>query len=219
YRGRGNFLNKPSFTTQANAAMPIFNQLKMIGAQSSRSNEVVDGTPSSRGRPSASEVQPKTTVATQYLETVFKGFDEHLVEPALWLGYQLILQYGDDLTDPNLGQVLAEWGGPQWLADPMQRLQMLAQPFKIRAQGLSLVLDCEQSIAKKQQFVQMLMETGLAQGKPQAILTAIYDLAEALGEDPARYGFADSPDEEFAAMMGMQQAAQAGGAGQGSAPV
>src|SRR5690606_3894593 len=54
YRGRGNFLNKPSFTTQANAAMPIFNQLKMIGAKSSRINEMVDGTPSSRGRPSAS---------------------------------------------------------------------------------------------------------------------------------------------------------------------
>jgi hypothetical protein len=217
YRGRGNFLQKPSFTSQANNAQPLFNQLKMLGQKSSRVNEYVDGTPSSRGRPSATEVQTKTTVGTQYLETVFKGFDEGMVEPMLEEQKQLIGMYGDDLTDPNLEQVLAEWGGPQLLADPYQRMLMLSQPHKIRAQGLSLVLDREQSIMKKQQFVGMLVQTGQMQAKPQAVLTAIYDLAEALGEDPTRYGYADSPEEELAAMFGMQMAAQAGGAGQGSA--
>jgi hypothetical protein len=178
-------------------------------------NEYTDGTPSSRGRASATEVQTKTMVGTQYQDNVFKGYDRHLVEPMLEEQKQLIGMHGDDLTDPKLSQVLAEWGGPGWLTDPLMRMQYLSQPHKIKAMGFSMVIDREQMVARKMQFGQFLAQVGQLEAKPQAVLTLIYDLAEGLGEDPTRYGYADSPEEEQYAMMIM--AAQAGGAGQGSA--
>lgn len=218
YHGRGEFIKKLMFPSQSNSAWPAINYLQGIGDKSTQVNEFAAGTPSSRGRPTATEVQSKTQSSTGHINNIARRLEENDVERALCLIYEYLLQFGNEL-DPEVESLAAEWGGSQALLDPVQRFQILDVPFSIQVRGISMVANRESLWQRLMQLQELLMQTGL---QPKDPLQLPYTIITSMGFSPEQIGFSSSPEEH---MMWMQQQAalqqqqqQGGRQQQGGAP-
>ena len=210
YRGRGEFIRKMMFNTNINQAWPVMNYLQGLGDKSTQINEFVDGSPSSRGRPSATEVQGKTQAGTAYVHNMARRLEMEDIETALGLIFENLVQFGGDDSDPALQDLIAAWGGPQLLTDEIARFQILDQPFKIKARGLSMLMNREGLLNRLMQMLQVTQQLGVM---PQNMSRILYLAFSAMGFDPAQLGF--PPDEEsyqHQQMMMQMQAAQERGA-------
>lgn len=210
YRGRGEFIRKLAFQTNINQAWPVLNYLQGIGDKSTQINEFIDGTPSARGRPSATEVQGKTQAGTAYVHNLARRLEDEDIETALGLIFEHLVQFGGDESDPALHDLLANWGGPQLLSDEIARFQILDQPFKIKARGLSMLMNREGMLNRLMQMLQITQQLGTP---PQNIAKLLYLAFSAMGFDPEQLGF--PPDEEsfqHQQMLMQMQAAQERGA-------
>jgi hypothetical protein len=174
--------------------------------RSSRISEFIDGTPSSRGRPSAEEVKTKAAAGNQYLANIIQRLEETALVPLLELTYEHLLEFGDDLTDPTFQQVAEGFGGIQQVADLKSRLRVLNQPFKIKAEGISMAMDRSEWMGRYRQMMQLLMQTGLARANRRDDESELHR-TEAMGVDPSRLGLADSPEQQAMMLMQMSQAA------------
>lgn len=216
YHGRGQFLQKLAFQTNANTAWPLLNKLEQIGQKSAQISEFVDGSPSSRGRPTAAEVTTKTTAGQAYIHNVMRNLERNDLERALNLTWQHILQFGGDRSDPVLQDLLQDFGGPQLLTDDLARYQLLDKPWKYQVRAISKMLDRESVLPRLMQLLQLTMQVGAPPPQQAQIL---YTIITALGFDPVQFGWPTSP-EEYQMMLQQMAMAQAGagGPGAGNAP-
>lgn len=205
--GSEEFLRRIQFGDSSNVVWPVYSQLTNLGDRDTGINEFVDGTPTSRGRPSAAESKIKASAGSEYLKNILEGLEETSVVPSVELTYEHLLQFGDDLSDPTLQQVLEGLGGPPAIADLMSRIALLSHPFKVKAQGVSFGADREEWLAKMPQLMQVLMQFGLAQAAPNVMMRAAYIWLEALGIDPTTLALAADPESQMMMLMGMAQAA------------
>lgn len=209
-------LQKLQFGTNANAIWPVFNQLQDIGGKSTQISEWADGTPTSRGRPSAAEVKTKTAAGTSYVHNMTRDLERNVLEPALQLMYEAVVQFGSDTTDPKLSAMLQEYGGPQWFNDPLQRLQVLDKPFRIKVGGISLIMNRDTLMERVMQFIQTMQMTGMPL-PPETMMSLPFIILTGLGLTPEQVHYPRTTQElqQMMMMIQMQQQAamQQGGPG------
>lgn len=207
YRGEGEFIRKLQFGTQANMAWPAMDFMQKQIAKSSHISEWADGSPTSRGRPSAMEVQTKTQAGTAFIHNIARRLEDNDVARGLQLMLEYLLQFGDDSGDPRLSNVLQELGGDM-MADPNFRLQQLDVPMRLKVRGISMVITREQLAARKMQIVQMGQQLGIP---GVDLVKPFYSIITDMGETPEQMGFPTEPTELNAMLMQMQAIAAMGG--------
>jgi hypothetical protein len=211
YDGEGQFLNKLTFPSNGNGAWPMITHLQGIGDKSTMVNEFAAGTPSSRGRPSATEVQSKTQSATGHIHNVARMLEEEFVEPALQLIFEYLMQFGSDM-DPELEELAKDYGGAQALMDPVQRFRLLDVPFRIQVRGISMLAGREALWQKLMQLMQMGQQMNMPPADP---LKGWFTMIGSMGFSPEQIGYTSGPEQYAAFQQAQQQAQQEG---QGGAP-
>ena len=212
YNGDGKFIDKLTFPSNANTAWPIMTHLQGIGDKSAMVNEFAAGTPSSRGRPTATEVQSKTGSATGHIHNMARQIENEFIEPALHLIYQYLLQFGDDLS-PELDELAKDYGGASAMQDPVKRFAILDVPFRIQVRGISMLASREQLWQRLMQIVQMGQQM---QMPPQDPVKLWYIMISSMGFSPEQIGYSESPEQYMAWQQAQMQAQQGeGGENQG----
>jgi hypothetical protein len=216
YRGREEFIKKLQFQTQINSLWPLYSKLEAIGQSSTQISEFVDGSPSSRGRPTATEVQSKTSAGTAYLHNVARRLEENDAERALNLLKEMILQYGSDTSDPRLSHLLERFGGPgaaAFFQDDVTRFQTLDVPAKIQVRGISMMMSRQDVMQRLMQLMSLGQQLGIP---PPNMLKIFYTAVSTLGFDPEQLDLPESPEAMAELQQQMMAQAQAAGAGQGA---
>jgi len=217
YRGREEFVRKIQFQTQINNLWPLYNKLEQIGQSSTQISEFIDGSPSSRGRPTATEVQSKTSAGTAYLHNVARRLEENDLERLLTLLKDDIIQFGNDTGDPRLNDLLEQFGGPgaaQFFQDDLTRFQTLDVPTRITVRGISQMMSRQDLMQRLMQLMSLGQQLGIP---PMNMLQIFYTAVSTLGFDPEQLGLPESPEamQQLQQEMMTQQQAMAGGAGPG----
>lgn len=206
YAGDGPFLQKLSFPSQANGAWPLLTHLQGIGDKTTMVNEFAAGSPSSRGRPTATEVQSKTQSSTGHIHNVARSLEEEFLEPTLTLIYEYLLQFGSDLT-PELNELAQTVGGVGQLTDPVQRFKLLDVPFRFQVRGISMLANRE----SLQQRIMQVMQMGQQMGMPPVDqVKPFYTLISSMGFAPEQLGYSASPEQyqQYQQQQQMQQMQQ-----------
>ncbi len=217
YRGREEFVRKINFQTQINNLWPLYNKLEQIGQSSTQISEFIDGSPSSRGRPTATEVQSKTSAGTAYLHNVARRLEENDLERLLNLVKDFILQFGNDAGDPRLSDLLEQFGGPgaaQFFQDQVTRFETLNVPTKIQVRGISMMMARQDLMQRLMQLMSLGQQLGIP---PMNMLKIFYTAISTLGFDPEQLDLPDTPEgmQQMQQQMMLQQQAQAAGAAPG----
>lgn len=212
----GQPIGKLDFNSRANEAWPIVRDLLDWGGKSTQISEWADGSPTSRGRPSAAEVTGKTAAGQQHLNNMMRDLERHDLEPALQLTMDYVVQFGGDMTDPRLSEILQEWGGPQALLDERYRIALLTKDYKIKVHGISTMMGRDSLVPRLMQMQQLAMQMGIPL---QNQIEMFYMGLASLGFEPAQMNLPSSPDELrmqlMMQQMQQQQMAMNGGAGPG----
>lgn len=214
YRGREKFLEKIIFNTNVNQAWPVYQKLEEIGQKETQISAFVDGSPNSRGRPTATQVQTQSGATTAYVHNLARRLEENDLERTLDKLFCRVVQYGSDSNDPRLPEVLEAFGGPQILLDERYRYKMLDIPYKIQVRGLSMLMNRESIVQRLMQLMQLTMQMGLP---PPNQLTVLFTLISSLGFTPEQLGYPPSPEAMQQLMMGMPPPGEQPGA-MGGAP-
>jgi len=213
YHGDGEFIRKLTFPSQANGAWPLLNHLQGIGDKSTMVNEFAAGTPSSRGRPTATEVQSKTQSATGHIHNIARGLEEDFIEPTLTLVYEYLLQFGSEVT-PELEDVASSVGGGDLLRDPVTRFQLLDVPFRFQVRGISMLATRESLWQRVMQIMQLGQQMGVPPADP---LKPFFTLISSMGFAPEQLGYTLGPEQYRQYQQAQaQQAQQNAGGGSGS---
>lgn len=191
-------LKKIQFNTSSNQMWPMIRELFDIGGKATQIGEWADGTPTSRGRPSAAEVRTKTSMGAAYVHNVMRNLERNDLEPALELALEDVIQFGTDTAEPRLGAILEEWGGPQAFADPMFRLQFLDRSFRIKVGAISLMMNRDSILERLTQFMQVVGPLGML--PPQTAMEIPYIALSALGFSPEMLRYPANP-EQFMQML------------------
>lgn len=218
YRGREEFVKKLQFQTQINNIWPLYNKLESIGQSSTQISEFIDGSPSSRGRPTATEVSSKTNAGTAYLHNVSRRLEENDLERLLNLLKGDIIQFGSDASDPRLKDLLEQFGGPgaaQFFQDDLTRFETLNVPTRISVRGISMMMARQDLMQRLMQLMTLGQQLGIP---PMNMLQIFYTAVSTLGFDPEQLGLPESPEamQQLQQEMMMQQQAQMAGGDQGS---
>lgn len=220
YKGRPNMITPLQLGgANINGIWPALQQLMEWGGKSTQIGEWADGSPTSRGRPTKAEVQTKTSAGTAYVHNMVRNLERTFLEPALELTYEAVVQFGSDETEPRLNALLQEYGGPQWFADPIQRLRLLDKNFRIKVGGISMIMNRETLTERMMQFIQTMGMLGMMI-PPETMMQLPFIVLSGLGLTPEQIAYPTSPQAYQALLMQiqMQQAAQMGGAGPGGGP-
>jgi len=212
YNGREGMLIPLKITSAPNDAWPMIQWLESKIDDSTGINEFMEGTPTTKGRPTAYEIRAKTGVGQEQINNLAKDLERRDLEPAVQLVYDLTLQFLSDFSDPELQAIVQQEMGPQALMDPMTRYSMLDATFKVRARGISMVLTREEQSQKLMELSQMGMSIGLP---PANMLQIFYKTAQSMGVDPRELGYPETQQELQMMLMQMQAQQAAGGAGAG----
>ncbi len=202
-----------------NGIWPALNALLEWGGKSTQIGEWADGSPTSRGRPTKAEVLTKTSAGTSYVHNMVRDLERTFLEPSLEMTYEAVVQFGSDETDPRLGALLREYGGPQWFADPMARLALLDKNFRIKVGGISMIMSRETLTERMMQFIQTMGMMGMMI-PPETMAQLPFIVLSGLGLTPEQIGYPTSPQayQNLLMQIQMQQAAQMGGGGPGGGP-
>lgn len=201
-------VEKIDFPSQANMLWPMFQGLERLGDKSSPVTEWSSGTPTARGRASASEAQIKTQNAQSFMAEVSNDLETGFIEPILELVYELVVQFGDESGDPRMSDLLEEWGGPESFRDDLFRYSLLNVPHKIQVKGISLMAQREQTLTRLMQTIQLVSQM-LAQMSlpPLDLMESIYTVIMTQGFTPQQFGLPPS-SAEWRQMLQMQMAQQ-----------
>ncbi|MFZ9967338.1 MAG: portal protein [Steroidobacteraceae bacterium] len=213
YKGRGNdFIRPLQFNANIQQGYPILNLFSQGIDEDMRINEFAEGAPTSRGRPTKFEIQQKTGRSDAIITNLARDLERHDLEPALRMMFEMYWQYGGDLANPALKELVQAWAGPvEFLSDEM-RLQMLAADFQIQVRGITGVFSRDDLIQKMQQCFSLLQSIP---APPQTMVAMVYQIIQAMGLDPQFNLWMPKSPEEFVQMQQMaamnQQAQLANG--------
>lgn len=204
YKGRGaDFIKPLQFNANIQQGYPILNLFSQGIDEDMRINEFAEGAPTSRGRPTKFEIQQKTGRSDAIITNLARDLERHDLEPALRMMFEMYWQYGGDLANPALKELVQAWAGPvEFMSDEM-RLNMLAQDFQIQVKGISGVFGRDDLIQKMQQAFQILQSIP---APPQTLVAMTYQIIQAMGLDPQFNLWMPRSPEEFVQMQ--QLAAQ-----------
>lgn len=216
YRGREKFLEKIIFNTNINQAWPVYQKLEEIGSKETQISAFVDGSPNTRGRPTAEQVKTQSGATTAYVHNLARRLEEDDLERALDLLFQHVIQFGSDASDPRLREVVEAMGGPQMLMDERYRYRLLDVPYRIQVRGLSMLMNRDSIMQRLMQLMQLTMQMGLP---PPNQLTVLFTLISALGFTPEQLGYPPNPEAMQAILMGMPPPGAQPGMGGAPEPV
>jgi hypothetical protein len=203
YRGKDQFISKLQFPTSIGHIWPVMQFMQGLDDKSSQISEFVDGTPTSRGRPSAAEVQSKSSSGSIYLHNLARRLEENDVERALQITADLLMQFGDEGGDPRISSIMEDFGGAI-MADPVTRMMMLDIPYRVEARGLSMVANREQMSNKIMQMMQTMMQMGV---QPQTLVPVAYAYLTMNGMRPEQIGLPAEPEEYMQMLQALPQEA------------
>lgn len=195
YKGRGaDFIKPLQFNANIQQGYPILNLFSQGIDEDMRINEFAEGAPTSRGRPTKFEIQQKTGRSDAMITNLARDLERHDLEPAIRMMFEMYWQYGGDLSNPALKELVQSWAGPmEFMADEM-RLEMLAQEFQIQVKGISGVFGRDELIDKMQQCFQLLQSIP---APPQTLVAMTYQIIQAMGLDPQFNLWMPKSPEEF----------------------
>lgn len=210
WEGRdASFVQKIQFPSQAMNVWPVLQQLERMGDKSSFVGEWSSGTPTARGRASATEANIKSGNSSSFMHSMATQIEENDVEPALNLLYEYIMQFWGETYDPALSDLMQEWGGPEMLQNDMFRFKLLDVPFRIRVRGISMVANREGTVDRLMQAITLMQQIGVP---PADLIQPVYTLIASLGFRPDQFGFPPDAEQYIAWMQQMQAQGGAGGA-------
>lgn len=190
-------------------------ELKQAISVAMQVNEFIEGAPTTKGRPSATEVTQKSGAAEDMVQNMAADLESSDLVELVNLVYGLSLQNLDDASEPGIEQILARYPGysGQMLSDPAQRLELLQAKFRVRVRGLSVAMRRR----SMQQTLMQVLQIGMEMGIPDLnSLMIFYQLLQASDVDPEQVGMAPSYMDAMIAAM-QQQRLMAGGTGGGGA--
>lgn len=201
YKGRGaDFIKPLQFNANIQQGYPILNLFSQGIDEDMRINEFAEGAPTSRGRPTKFEIQQKTGRSDAIITNLARDLERHDLEPALRMMFEMYWQYGGDLSNPALKELVQAWAGPmEFLADEM-RLEMLAADFQIQVRGITGVFSRDDLIEKMQQCFQLLQSIP---APPETMVAMVYQIIQAMGLDPQFNLWMPKSPEEFVQMQQM----------------
>jgi len=165
--------------------------------------ELLMGTQSARGRPTATEIVTGREQATALVEVIGRNIEDQLLEPLLQRIWVILTRFRDQVTDEELKELLdkiEEYA--QELEDPSE---VWTRPYKFRARGITTIMQRAAQINKLASFLQLI------QAFPDATLAIkwynlLVEMIKSLQWQPDEVLI---PEEEFEAkkqqMMMMQQ--------------
>lgn len=219
YRGMDDFIKKLDFKSNLAQVWPVLGFMDQQVAKTTMVSESIDGSPTSRGRPSAFEIDNKSQAGLQHFQNLARGIEEGPMRMGLELIRDLLLQFGDDSGDPRISKVIDNLGGPQQLKDQPTRLMLLSVPHTIQVRGLTTMQNRQQLISNYMQSFQIGQGLGL---HPIDMVKPWYNMISLMGLTPEQMGLPVEPEQYDPMMQRLKQnAAQQqggpGGPGQGPA--
>ena len=197
----------------------IFSLIERQLQNSTGITEFLTGAPSSRGRPTATEVVTGRAQATSLVDQIARGLEHQVMEPLLEMSYQVLLQHMGDFSDPRLNEVLEERGQEIAELTNPERFSLLQGTFKFQARGMSVILSKAQELLKIMQFMQLTSANPTLAGRVnwnELLNRAV----EAFGWDPIEVLVPKeqvaAQQQEIAQLLG--QAGQGGGGGGAGVP-
>lgn len=198
-------VTKMQLPSQINNVWPLLQQLERLGDKSSPVTEWSSGTPTARGRASATEATQKSSAAMSFIDDLAGEIERTFIEPGLELVDDYNMQFGDDMSDPRLEELMQEWGGPEAMRDEVYRYSTLSAPFKIQVRGISMLAQREQLVPRIMQTITLMQQLGFM---PWDMVGPVYTIIAAQGFSPDQFGLPPSPEDY---RMVMQQQAAMGG--------
>lgn len=164
--------------------------------------EFIMGTPTARGRPTATEVVTGRQQATALVEVIGRNIEDQLLEPLLQRVWLILTKYHDEVPLGELKRILLE------IDELSGETEVWERPLKFRARGFSTIMMRAQEVNKITAFLSLL------QAFPDAplhirwrnLLSKIVEAMQWQPDDILR------PEEEVEAQkqqMAMQQLMQA----------
>jgi hypothetical protein len=194
-------------------AFPVMNYLESKIDEATRMWGAMSGEPPLKGRATAFQVKNEMQQGRAQVSAMAKDIERSDLEPAVQLAYDLTVQLLSDTSDPELRAMIEQEMGPMELMDETTRLDMLDADFKVKARGISMMLERSDQIDKYMQLLQISMQMGMP---PPQQVQIFYQIAKLMGVDAREIGYPQTP-EEMQAMMQLMMAQQAGSGGGGGA--
>lgn len=210
YRGKPGFLAKLPFPSQLASVWPVMQEMANQSSKASRISEFTDGQPTSRGRPSAEEVETKSQQSGASMHMMARNLEQSDVARTMQLTVDMLMMFGDETGNPRISKIIEDFGAPM-LQDPITRMQLIDTPYRIEARGISMMASRERMGNDILQMIQMLMGLGVS---PVHIIPVVYSFITLKGMRPEQVGLPAEPEEYMMMMMGMPpQAPGMGGGG------
>jgi len=144
--------------------------------------EFIMGMPTSRGRPTATEVMQKTQQTMSALEDNVRDLEQYLIVPLLGFVFDLIIKYQDDFTNAQLQEFL----GPKLdytLTLEQFKEKYLSGQYEFRVNGISQTLLKQQTVEKIALLFQLLQANPIWASKLD-LDRLLYKILESLDLDP-----------------------------------
>lgn len=198
-------------------AFPVMNYLESKIDEATRMWGAMAGEPPLKGRQTAYQVRNEMSQGRAQVSAMAKDIERHDLEPSVQLAYDLTVQLLSDTSDPELRTIIEQQMGPMELMDETARLDMLDADFKVKARGVSMMLERSEQIDKYMQLLQISMQMGMP---PPQQIQIFYQIAKLMNIDPREIGYPQTMEEmmmmQQQMMMAQQQAGPGGGGGAGS---
>lgn len=204
YRGMDDFIKKLDFKSQLQHIWPVLGFMDQQVAKTTFVSESIDGQPTSRGRPSAFEIDNKTQASLQHFQNLARGLEDGPMTHCLEMIRNLLLQFGDESGDPRVSSIINNMGGPQALKDQPSRLMLLSVPHKIEVRGLTTMQSRQQLINSYMQAFQIGQGLGV---HPLDMVKPWYNMIALLGLTPEQMGLPVEPEQYNTMLQRMQQQA------------
>jgi hypothetical protein len=174
-----------------------FNAIGLLGQELQNSHGVTEflaGLPTTRGRPTATEISSKTQQSAGFFDGLMSDYEEMGVEPVIEKFYNRVMQFMDDWSDPAIVEIAKRFGVAELLVgmDPIRRHALMKQPFRFRAVGLNAALKRTETMEKVLKLLEIVGQIpGAAQTLPlQKIMDKVIegldmqDLVQQVGTTP-----------------------------------
>ena len=152
-KGEGNVIREVAISDTPRGG---FMEIEVLRRASQNSHGVTDflmATQPTKGSTTKGEVVIKTQESNSLFEGIAKTIEENLIEPAIEMARQLIIQYWDDYRNPILQAIASQYGLPFAQDKKEGRIAFMLQSVQVKSTGISSYF---QKQMERQELLQFL---------------------------------------------------------------
>jgi hypothetical protein len=152
-KGEGNVIREVAISDIPRGS---FTEVEMLRRSAQNSHGVTDflmATNPAKGATTKGEVVIKTQESNSLFEGIAKAIEENLIEPAIEMARQLIIQFWDDYRDPYLLAISQQYGLPFAQNTQEGRTAFMLKSVQVKSTGISSYF---QKQMERQELLQFL---------------------------------------------------------------